>query len=491
MFVSNVYVLINFQHAEDRNQAYFPKFVVVTGLSLAIFQVLMFPLDVSNRSACAESIVESACSFTLPMVELWYTIYMLTAIYVFIVIPFTMFFYEADSELGFRGKVLSALKMMSLSFIVLSLVLGIAYGLAGFIDYDVERLESGLVPLGRDLASAATCVLPDAGALGGLACDALTTNDSETWTLRTSFPVYVIAITSILGWLLFMVFAGVGSIALPLDWIHAFVNRPRTWMTRSEYIKEAGKIGKRAGEIKKAASALRQEEMTNGRTRQWRKKMASVSQAMVLLEEDEGRLLECYPQGEDADVSWTFTVLSYWAKLVGGVFSTIATILWVVHIILYVFSDPPVHPFLNDLFISLDKAFPLFGIAAFSFFCFYLIIIVIKGNMKFGLCFVFFTVHPMQLGNTLMSSFLFNVALIQLCSVAVIQFCASAFAVYANGTDIQRIFGDEIESLRGIKYLYTYHVFLYSFFVCSAMTALYFVVWGPKPPQRRLASDDY
>ena len=47
-----------------------------------------------------------------------------------------------------------------------------------------------------------------------------------------------------------------------------------------------------------------------------------------------------------------------------------------------------------------------------------------------------------------------STALIMVCSVAVIQFCATAFAVYANETDIQRIFGDEIENLRGIKYLY-------------------------------------
>lgn len=454
VFIANLYVLVNFQHAEDRNQAYLPKVIVVTGLSIAIFQVLMFPLDVSNRSACSQNVVASACDFTLPMEQLWHFVHMTTALYVFIVIPFAMFFYEADSELTMRGKLLSATKMVSMSFTVLALVLGIAYGLAGFVDYEVERLESGLVPLGRSLDGVSSCILPDAGAIGGLLCDAIATQAKETWSMRTSFPVYVAAITSIIGWLLFMVFAGVGAVALPLDWIHAFVNRPRTWMTRSEYIKEAGVLGKRATDIKRAATALRQEEMNNGRTRKWRKDMAAVSQAMSLLEEDEDRLLECYPQGEDADVSWTFTVMSYWAKLVGGVVSTIATMLWVVHIILYVFSDPPVHPFLNDLFVELDKAFPLFGIAAFALFCFYLIIIVMKGNMKLGLCLVVFTIHPMRLGNTLMSSFLFNTALIMVCSVAVIQFCATAFAVYANETDIQRIFGDEIENLRGIKYLY-------------------------------------
>ena len=70
----------------------------VTGLSLAVLSVLMFPLDVGNRGACSEDIVLSACKFALPMKELWMTVYMLMAILVLIIIPFTLFYYEADSD---------------------------------------------------------------------------------------------------------------------------------------------------------------------------------------------------------------------------------------------------------------------------------------------------------------------------------------------------------------------------------------------------------
>ena len=37
------------------------------------------------------------------------------------------------------------------------------------------------------------------------------------------------------------------------------------------------------------------------------------------------------------------------------------------------FANPPISPFLNSLFITLDNAFPLFGTAAFAICCFYLI----------------------------------------------------------------------------------------------------------------------
>lgn len=42
-------------------------------------------------------------------------------------------------------------------------------------------------------------------------------------------------------------------------------------------------------------------------------------------------------------------------------------------VVLYLFTDPPLTPFLNGLFTRLDGAFPLFGTAAFALFCFYLI----------------------------------------------------------------------------------------------------------------------
>lgn len=52
----------------------------------------------------------------------------------------------------------------------------------------------------------------------------------------------------------------------------------------------------------------------------------------------------------------------------------------------------------------------------------------------------------MKLNGTLMSSFLFNTGLIQMCSVAVIQFCATAFDIYAKETAIAEIFGGEVRA---------------------------------------------
>ena len=94
-----LYLLISYQHPEDKNQAWFPKLVVLTGITLAIWTVLLFPLDVANRNSCSPDFPASYCTFAVPSRLLWYILYIVNACLVFGVIPFAMYYYEADSEL--------------------------------------------------------------------------------------------------------------------------------------------------------------------------------------------------------------------------------------------------------------------------------------------------------------------------------------------------------------------------------------------------------
>lgn len=48
-----VYALINYQHPDDKNDAYFPKFIVIVGIMLAGFTALLLPLDVANNDGYA------------------------------------------------------------------------------------------------------------------------------------------------------------------------------------------------------------------------------------------------------------------------------------------------------------------------------------------------------------------------------------------------------------------------------------------------------
>ena len=200
--------------------------------------------------------------------------------------------------------------------------------------------------------------------------------------------------------------------------------------------------------------------------------MRELERELLLLEEEEYRLREVYPQSEDRAAAWAMTVLGYWLSGVCGLLSVALTGSWLAHLVVYEFITPPLSLMLNQMFIDLDNVFGLFGTAMFAIFCFYLVIITIKGNFRLGMNFLFFTVHPMSPGNTLMSSFLFNTGVIILCSISIIQFCSQVFDVYASETAVSEIFGNQVTNLRGIGVLFRYGAFLYALFSITGLTIL-------------------
>ena len=299
--------------------------------------ILLLPLDVANRSACADSIVLSACNFALPMEILWYTVYMAMFVMMVAIVPFTLFYYEQDHDMSVWGKTVSSSWWIGGTITVLALILGLCYGFLGFVDFPVTTLTSGLAPLSSAaLTTAHKCLAPDAfgdgGTNAGYACDADGGVPTETWSVRTTFPVYVIAVGSVLSWVIFIVFGGVGVSAVPIDLIKAFLDRPKKTIAKSEYIRIAGKIAEATRAVVADAREVQREERGSGKTRKTRRALAEINKRLSQLEGDEAILQKMYPQGEDRDVSWTVTVMSYYASLVGGVVCAVVSLLWMLHI---------------------------------------------------------------------------------------------------------------------------------------------------------------
>ncbi|KAL8475818.1 hypothetical protein ACS0TY_028469 [Phlomoides rotata] len=73
-----------------------------------------------------------------------------------------------------------------------------------------------------------------------------------------------------------LIFGGVGIGCLPLGLIFSFIRRPKAVITRSQYIKEATDLSKRARELKKTTDALPQEERSGSKGRKWRKNIKAV-----------------------------------------------------------------------------------------------------------------------------------------------------------------------------------------------------------------------
>ncbi|WVZ06726.1 hypothetical protein V8G54_020072 [Vigna mungo] len=227
-------------------------------------------------------------------------------------------------------------------------------------------------------------------------------SSEKTWTMCTTFPEYVAALATIVGSVLFaisqsyliccLIFGGVGIACLPLGLILSFIRRPKAVITHSQYIKEATELGKKAKDLKKEAESLRQEEKAGSKGRKFRKNELLQLEDVKLIE-------EMYPQGEKAEATWALTVLGYLAKLFLEILSATRRIrvaidtpsMGAVNTV-----DPPLCPFLNEVFIKLDDIWGLLGTAAFAFFCFYLLLAVIAGAMVLGLRLVCITIHPMK-----------------------------------------------------------------------------------------------
>merc|ERR1712083_355907 len=152
----------------------------------------------------------------------------------------------------------------------------------------------------------------------------------------------------------------------------------------------------------------------------------------------------------------------YWIKLAASVVGGSMSLMWLIHICVFILPTQPIHPFLNTLFIGLSiPGFPLFGVLAFSCYSFWLLLCVIKGNFRFGLRLACCRVFPMEYQNTLMNSFLANTWLILLSSVVVVQFCAFSFPVYARNTQIDLLFGTQIRFLQFFTEFFANNIFIW------------------------------
>jgi LMBR1 domain-containing protein 1 len=531
IIIASIYLLVYFSHPEDKNVAWFPKIVVIVGLSLAAFSILMLPLDVANRSTVGG----------FPMDQLWLAIYIIIAGMVVVVIPFAIFFYEGEeAEPGEESpsQIASAIKGTVLTvivFMVITVVLWITIGIAEIPvikfssvlvtthppnepEYNIHNVSITMADMANDTLLAEIeplnctnitlaylisnntvnitnitdntyeifyntsyeynetllCIYP----YSDLKPNA-TRADDQRLEFRVTFLLYLISMVVFFGWVLFIVFGGIGLVALPFDCIIDFQKRPIR-ISLDQYTTRKKEIGEKATKLIEIGNAIRDKQKKSGHGSRWsrrrhRSNYNKFRQAVFFLEGDYDHLNACYKRQGGK-------VILYYLMFLFGLLSVCLTILWVLQIFLYMFTYPePFYPFLNYMLIAMDNAFPLFGTVFYGLFAFYLLLCVIKGNFKFGMrVFILFPIHPMRVGGTLMNAFLFNVLLILICAVSITQFTTQAFSMYAEGTAINSMFGLAVRNLRGIRYIFL--AYIYVLWAVIILAALYFAAKPKEKP---------
>jgi len=470
-----IVMVIVFGHPDDKNEAKFPKAVVILGLWLAFASVLVLPYDVANSRGSGGG---------LHVEVLWEIIYITLAILIFVIIPFAYFFYENDTEPGegetgfFDTQFGSALAYTLGFFIVFLTILLIMYAFLNKANIPVTKLTEGI----EEITLISTNLT-----LSTKGCHGYCLKSTFNWAIPVTFPVFLMCFVSFLGWFFWTFFVGVGFVALPWDLINDFRTRPVP-MDIKEYITQREALGKRAQYLIDAGVALQRENASTHHTQsraqrnRERTDLLRFEKAYYFLKQDVDLLQACKDL-RNTNPIW------YFLKLVMGIIGIILSITWVIHIIIFILPPRPYYPFLNNFFITLEQVggansgFPLFGVIAFAIYGFYLLWCVVKGNFKLGIRIAFWKIYPMELGKTKMNAFLANTWIILLCSVPTVQFCVRAFPIYARETSIDMLFGTQIEYMKFFKYFWENNVFI----IAMLIVVLFAMIATSIQPRNRAA----
>jgi len=344
------------------------------------------------------------------------------------------------------------------TLVVFFVITVILYFTIGVAEIPVQRLKAGLVnATAFDWATCPNC-----------------TSAADTVDFQVSFVLYLISMMCFLGIFLFCLFGGIGLAAVPLGLLESFGHRPQS-ISAKVYAEQKIIIGKRAHKLRERGEDFLKKWGKGGgrpRTRKDRRLYNQFRANVFLIEDDYQRLDKAYNKGFGPMIA---TVVWGWLQLFLGVLSLVLSLLWLIHIMLYLVAYPPVNPFLNNMFIALDNVFGLFGTSIYGLFAFYLLWCCVKGNFKFGLRVpLLFAIHPMKAHETLMNSFLFNTILIMLCSVTVVQFCSDAFSLYNRFTAIDVLFNVGVTNLRYIKYVWWYYY--WALVIIALLAGIYLVI---------------
>ena len=265
-----------FSSEEDRNVAYVPKVVVVLGMTLVCLTVLMLPLDVANR--------QSNGGFDMEF--LWHLLYALQGVFAIVIIPSSLFYYEAEDPESRETQCWTAIKFELATVTIVGTIWILFWVVFGYAHIPIADFTDNvtLVPLEQivdcnDFFQQAYCVTEHMWRSIKITCSPL---------------VYFMAIIAFFGWFFFVVFVGIGLTALPMDLLIEFTTRPQT-IDVQEYAKQKMLLNERAQKLTEVAKKLgpNAHRATGGRTRTTYNKF---KQAVYFLEKDWEKVKTAYKE---------------------------------------------------------------------------------------------------------------------------------------------------------------------------------------------------
>ena len=469
LIITNIYILIYFSHPDDKGSVigWVLKVIVIIGLTLAWCQVLMIPLDVSNNRTFGGGI---------NMKLFWLIIFVITLVYILIIFPISSSLYEAQEEWTLCEKIKHSLCFFLVMIIFFVAITAILYATIGKTSIPIKKYEYDQNCNTNTLIFYSTQFISSSD----ITCN-LKKSD-ESIELKVNIIIYSVAVLTFISWIVFALFGGIGLASVPLDFFVSFKSRPK--IITSDSVKNRKRIlFDEIVELKSMGDDLKKME-DNGDDKKFflsgvRRKYNRIKNEFIsrfALAKKEFDILN-----KNNYIGENCSAVFYYLLIPLGILSIILSFLWLIQFIcsyFYIKNGRPGYPFLSIMLIYFqDNDVSFLSFFFFSLLTLYLLFCVIKGNFQFGvriLC--CWAVHPMEKGKTFMNSFLFNISLVLLGSMAITQFVADCLSDYVAFTDVDALFNTLIKNLKFFKYFYRNHVFQYIFFAVFVLS-LFYMIW--------------
>lgn len=466
IIIVNIYLLAYYCTTDDTDfkGAIILKITAVLGMFIGLGQVCLLPLDVSNTRG-------TGGEFRMDLI--WQITYLVIAIFVFVIIPLEISFYECDPDWTCKQKLCNGFCFFFCEVIVVGLLYIITFFIFNKVHIPVASTECKI-----DLELIRNSNDPIDDTNEEKYYEICKKKEDSNIEFTISFQVYAIALLTFISYFLFMLFGGVGIFSFPLDLIYSFCTRPiRIKPAKLEEMKK--EIVVTAADLKDLGMQLKQlEEKGHHKKNMFSKDKRHYNELFKQLKVGVSVLDDQYQIVNMQEMANQTSALGYLLKLIAGIFCMILSVLWILQIVFYIIiriDDKPLFTFLNVPLVTLvDVNLSFLSIMIFVVLTFYLLIATLKGNFKFGLrIMILGQIHPMKKDGTYMNSILFNVLLVMLTSVSVIQFSIKAFGEYTSLTDADIIFNTQIKYLTFYRFFFNYNIFEYGFLVIALISLIY------------------
>jgi len=492
LVIFNIMIIRYYNDKGDDWKAYFPKTVAVIALTLMEATVFLLPLDVANGGGavgCGAWLDKTNLCGNLDLGTLWQVLMVIVIVFCVFIIPLAISYYQAydvdmdgEESTSCGSKLCTAFKWQLLTFAILTPVLFIMYAFLNKTSIPIwqnEEVDVAKFHYKPYTLEEGMLITKDWKVSGGKFY-------ATVLKMPTSFPIYLVAAFSFLGWIFFAMYAGIGLIAIPMDLILAWKYRPKP-IKQVSFIKLRNEMGNRASNLFQLGQHIKKEYRAKSDAERKKAKTADKASlkkfkmAVIQLEKDWTELQLCSESAYFKNPTIMNTLFP-WIQLVLGIVSSFITFFWILHICLFQlpvsFGVPALTPFLNSYFQWFDTWFPLFGVVSVGVFTFYMLLAVMMGNFKFGMRILIIPLHPMTPHKTLMNTILFNVNLIMLCTLPTLQFAVDAFQDYARLTDISNIANVQIRYLEFFQFFYDNNIFVLVMLGFFVVSFLYWIVCG-------------